>query len=113
MKTAVISRLVASLAYFTIFGWIISYFFLYPKNKSSLGILHLRQGLVLHLIFVVMGFINQSYTFFNGRLPRNIAGFMMIFVVYLCIMGIVDAIRGSEMRLPIFGEPAQRWFRNL
>jgi len=113
MKSAIISRIVASSAYLTIFGWMISYFFLYPRDKSSLAILHLRQGLVLHIIFVVMGFINQSYTFFNGRLPRNIAGLMMIFVVYLCIMGIVDAIRGSEMRLPVFGESAQKWFRNL
>lgn len=103
-------KTVAVVAYITFIGWLISYLFLYPKQKDPLGAFHLRQSLGLYLCGLVLSILNRSFATGIMWGAGNIIA-VILFVFWL--IGLVNAINGQQKLLPLVGESFQRWFRSL
>ncbi|HEY9178739.1 MAG TPA: hypothetical protein VIN07_13665 [Flavipsychrobacter sp.] len=110
MSNGTSPKTVAVVAYITFIGWLISYLFLYPKQKDELGAFHLRQSLGLYLCGLVLSILNRGFA--SGMMwgVGNVVG-VILFVFWL--MGLISAINGQLKPLPLVGEYFQRWFRNL
>lgn len=86
-------------AYLTLIGWILA-FGCGNREESKF---HLNQALVLMLARIVWGLIAKVLVF----IP--IIGWIVIAVGYIClsilwIIGLINAIQGTEKPLPIIGE---------
>ncbi len=103
-------KTVAVVSYITFIGWLISYLFLYPKQKDALGAFHLRQSLGLYLCGLVLSILNRSFATGIMWGAGNIVA-VILFVFWL--IGLINAINGQQKPLPLVGEYIQRWFRNL
>lgn len=94
------SQLVAILSYITIVGWVVA-LVLHLNNKTSLGGYHVRQTLLLYIIGVVLSFIPIL----------NIFLWVVLFVFW--IFGLVYAVQKQEKPMPLIGDLAQKWFKDL
>lgn len=103
-------KTVAVVSYITFIGWLISYLFLYPRQKDAVGAFHLRQSLGLYICGFVLTLLNRSFA--SGMMwgVGNIVG-VILFVFWL--IGLINAINGQQKPLPLVGEYFQRWFRSL
>ena len=101
----------AIVSYITIIGWLISFFAL-NNPKTSLGSYHLRQNLLLNIIYIAFYIVMNILARFAPMLSllASIAG--LGFLV-LWIMGLISAINGEEKPMPLIGEKAQEIFKNL
>jgi uncharacterized membrane protein len=94
------SKLVAVLSYIFIIGWIIA-LILNMNKKTDLGSFHVRQALLLWIIWIVLWWV-------------PILGWLLNLVVFvLLIMGLVYAVQGKKKEVPILGAHAQKWFKGL
>lgn len=110
MSNTTSPKTVAVVAYITFIGWLISYLFLYPKQKDALGAFHLRQSLGLYLCGLALSIINRAFGAGLASFVGSTVG-LVLFVFWL--IGLVTAINGQLKPLPIVGDTFQRWFRNL
>ena len=98
---------VAIIAYITIIGLIIA-FVMNNDKKNEFAKYHIRQSLGLALTGLGLGLI--------GMIPIlgwiiNIIGIFVL--LYMWIMGLVNAINGQEKPVPILGDKYLEWFKNL
>ncbi|MBN2566824.1 hypothetical protein JXB02_01930 [Candidatus Woesearchaeota archaeon] len=94
------SQLVAILAYITIIGWIAA-LVINSSNKSDFGSFHIRQALLIFIVWFVLWFI-------------PVIGWLLnIVVLVFWIMGLVYAIQKKKTLVPLFGTYAQDWFKAL
>ncbi|MBZ0100239.1 MAG: hypothetical protein K8F30_14255 [Taibaiella sp.] len=103
-------KTVAIVSYITFIGWLISYLFLYPKQKDALGAFHLRQTLGLYLSGLVLSIVNRA---FGPGLVWGVGSIVGVILFVFWLIGLVNAINGQLKPLPLVGEYFQRWFRNL
>ena len=102
-------RISAVIAYIPIFGWL--YGFL-VQRKNPFIMFHLRQSVLVFLnllvVFLGWGLIAYLITF----IPYAFVIGMMLFTLVICaffyclfayFIGIINALKGREVLLPIFG----------
>lgn len=94
------------IAYITIIGLIIA--FVSNKDKDELTTYHIRQSLGLAVTGVALWVI--ALIPFLGWII-SIAG--SIFLIYLWIMGLMNAINNKMEPVPFLGEKYQEWFKNV
>ena len=103
-------KTVAVVSYITFIGWLVSYLFLYPKQKAPLGAFHLRQSLGLYLCGLVLSILNRA---FASGLMWGVGNVAAVLLFVLWLIGLISAINGQQKPLPVVGEYFQRWFGNL
>ncbi len=98
---------IAIIAYITIIGLIIA-FVMNSEKKNEFAQYHIKQSLGLGLTGLALGFI--------GMIPIlgwiiNIIGIFVL--LYMWIMGLVNAVNGHEKPVPFLGTKYLEWFKNL
>jgi uncharacterized membrane protein len=108
------SRLSAAFAYVPVIGWI---YVLFTQRGNPLAVFHLKQsvGLFLFLIAALVTWMIVAYVL--AWLPLmaalSAALFTVVMVVYIYgavawIIGLINALKNRESRLPVFGRWADR-----
>jgi uncharacterized membrane protein len=97
----------AMIAYITIIGLIIA-FVMNNEKKNEFVRFHIKQSLGLVLTGLALGLV--------GMIP--ILGWLVyivgIFVLlYLWIVGLMNAINSKEKTVPFLGDKYAEWFKNL
>ncbi len=97
----------ATIAYITIIGLIIA-FVKNSENKNEFTQYHIRQSLGLGATGLALGIV--------GMIPIlgwiiNIIGFFIL--VYMWVMGLMNAINGKQSPVPILGKKYEEWFKNI
>lgn len=101
-------------SYITIVGWLISYFAMYKDNKTALSTYHLRQSLLLHLAFIVLGFIFAVViTIIPVIALAYLAWAVRVLYFVLLILGAISANNGQQKPLPLVGDKAQDLFSSI
>ncbi|MFN3639670.1 MAG: DUF4870 domain-containing protein [Flavobacterium sp.] len=98
---------IALIAYLTIIGLIIA-FVMNNEKKHAFALFHIKQSLGIALTGLALSII--------GIIPILgwiISFFGLFFIIYLWIMGLMNAINGKEQVVPILGEKYKEWFKNL
>lgn len=98
---------IAIIAYITIIGLIIA-FVMNNEKKNQFAGFHVKQSLGLALTGFALGVI--------GLIPIlgwiiNIIGIFVL--IYMWIMGLMNAINGNEKVVPILGNKYAEWFKSL
>ena len=98
---------IAVIAYITLIGLIIA-FVLNNDKKNPFASFHIKQSLGLALTGFALGVI--------GIIPIigwliNIIGIFVL--LYMWIMGLINAINGNEKVVPILGDKYAEWFKSL
>jgi len=96
----------AIIGYITIIGSIVA-FFLNKDIKNEFASFHIRQGLGLWLMYMILGFVTSSFDSWLVTL-----GFWVFFGA-LFIYGITSAISGKRQEVPLVGAFFQKIFANL
>lgn len=97
----------AVIAYLTFIGLIIA-FVMNNDKKEPFASYHIRQSLGLTVTGLALSFINiipiLGWTV-------SIVGFFIL--LYMWIMGLMNAINGKEKPLPILGDKFAEWFKSI
>lgn len=97
----------AIIAYITIIGLIIA-FVMNNEKKNAFASYHIRQSLGLALTALALTLINVI-----PILGWIISFLGFLFILYLWIMGLMNAINLKEKPLPILGEKYEEWFKSI
>lgn len=97
----------AIIAYLTIIGLVVA-FVLNNDKKDEFASFHIKQS--LGLVIISLGL------FIIGMVP--ILGWILsflgsIFLLYLWIMGLINAINNKAKPVPILGDQFEKWFANI
>jgi len=106
-------KTVAILSYCTLIGFIIALVMNGDqKNKSELGVFHIRQGLGIFLTSFAIGFASIVLIFipFLGWLII-MGAYITVFVFW--IMGLIAAINGEMKAVPLLGAIYQNLFKGI
>lgn len=100
-------KTIAIIAYLTIIGLVVA-FVLNNEKKDEFATFHIKQS--LGLILISLGL------FIIGMIP--ILGWILsflgsIFLLYLWIMGLINAINHKTKSVPILGHQFEKWFANI
>lgn len=98
---------IAIIAYITVIGLIIA-FIMNNDKKAVFPTYHIKQSLGLALTGLAL--------FMVGMIP--ILGWIVSFLgslglLYLWIMGLINAIYGKQEPVPWLGEKYEEWFKNI
>mgnify|MGYP003634795031 CR=1 FL=1 len=98
---------IAIIAYITFIGLIIA-FVMNNDKKDVFAAYHIKQALGLALTGLALGVI--------GMIPIlgwiiNILGIFVL--LYMWIIGLMNAINGKESTVPFLGEKYKEWFKNI
>ena len=88
-------KLPAIVSYLTIIGWIIG-MILHQNNPSSLSAIHLRQTIGLYIIWLLLSVVSIALSPF-------IISIASIFIAVLWLIGLLNAVGGKELALPVIG----------
>src|ERR1700712_2935692 len=99
-------------SYFFILGWLIAYFAMHQKNKTSLGSYQLRQTLLFHIIamiiFFALNLLFYTMIFATGSWAADaLSWFFRAFIIIIWAIGFLGAINGEKKPIPLIGEKAQ------
>lgn len=97
----------AIIAYITIIGLIIA-FVMNNEKKNAFASYHIGQSLGLALTALALSIINVI-----PILGWIISFIGFIFILYLWIMGLINAINLKEKPLPILGKKYEEWFKSI
>ena len=108
-KTTVVNegKNIAIIAYITIIGLIIAYVMNNDK-KDTFAAYHIKQSLGLAATGLALGIVGMIPIL--GRII-NILG--IIVLLYMWVMGLMNAINGKESPVPFLGEKYEEWFKNI
>lgn len=97
----------AIIAYLTIIGLVVAFVMNKEKN-DPFAAYHIKQSLGLCVCGIAV--------FIVGMIPILgwIASFFgSLFLLYLWIMGIINAINGKVKSVPVLGDEFEKWFQNV
>lgn len=100
-------KTIAIVAYLTLIGFVVA-LIMNSSKKHPLATFHIRQMLGLLLTGFAIGMIGIIPII--GWLINIVAVF---FLLYMWIMGLINAVNGREKTLPFLGEKYAEWFKNL
>lgn len=97
----------AMIAYLTFIGLIIA-FVMNNENKNEFATYHIRQSLGLVCVGIVIGIV--------GMIP--ILGWIVsilgsLALIYLWIVGIMNAINQKKQPVPWIGDKFEEWFKSI
>ncbi|HNQ27408.1 MAG TPA: hypothetical protein PKL92_05750 [Aquaticitalea sp.] len=100
-------KTIAIIAYITIIGLIVA-FVMNNDKKWPFAKYHIAQSLGLALTGILLGII--------GMVPIlgwiiNIIGFFVL--IYMWVMGLINAVNENENPVPILGKHYEKWFANI
>jgi uncharacterized membrane protein len=107
-------RLPAAIAYLPVIGWIYVPLF---HHRSELAMFHVKQslGLFAFLIVALVGWVVITwvlawipYGFLLGNALFALVIVAYFYGVFAWVAGIVNALRGRAVLLPVFGRMANR-----
>ncbi len=106
-NTVAEGKTLATIAYITIIGLIIA-FVQNNEKKNAFAFFHIRQSVGLALTGLALGVI--------GMVPIlgwiiNILGIFVL--IYMWIMGLMNAINGKEKTVPLLGDKYEEWFKGI
>ena len=101
------AKKIAVISYITIIGLVIA-FVMNNEKKSDFANYHIRQSIGLCLTGLAMGAI--------GIIPIlgwiiNIIGFFVL--LYMWIVGLINAINEKEKPVPFLGNKYEKWFKGI
>lgn len=97
----------AIIAYITFIGLIIA-FVMNNEKKNDFANYHIRQSLGLALTALALSLINIIPV-----LGWIISFLGFFFILYLWVMGLINAINLKEKPLPILGKKYEEWFKSI
>lgn len=106
-QTASQGKTIAIIAYITIIGLIVA-FVMNNEKKDTYASYHIKQSLGLGLsglAFFIIGIIPIL-----GWLISFLGSFLIIF---LWIMGLINAVNNKEQPVPLLGKKFEQWFKNI
>lgn len=111
METEVIKntpdKTIAIVSYLTVIGLIVA-FVLNNEKKDPFASYHIRQSLGLVLTSIALSLINVIPVL--GWIVSLIGAFVLL---YMWIMGLLNAINGKEKPVPILGEKYLEWLKSI
>ncbi len=100
-------KTIAIISYLTFIGLIIA-FVMNNEKKESFASFHIRQSLGLALFGFSLSFIMII------PILGWIIGFLGFFLLlFLWIVGIINAANGKEKSVPMLGKKFEEWFKNI
>jgi uncharacterized membrane protein len=96
----------AIISYITIIGTLIA-FILNKDKKNSFASFHIRQALGINILYFVNQWIIYRY------IGKNAAWIVGIFILILCIIGLIGAIQNEKKLVPVLGDKFQEWFKGI
>ncbi len=101
------AKKIAIIAYITIIGLIVAYVMNNDK-KLPFASYHIRQSLGLGVTALALGVI--------GLIPIlgwfiNVIGFFVL--IYIWVVGLMNAINEKEIPVPILGKRFNKWFKGI
>lgn len=101
------NKTIAVIAYLTIIGLIIA-FIMNQEKKDDFAAYHIKQVLGICICGLVL--------FIVGMIP--ILGWIIsilgsLFLIYLWIVGLMNALNNKMKPLPFLGEKFEEWFKNI
>ncbi|MDT0642809.1 hypothetical protein RM553_08200 [Zunongwangia sp. F363] len=100
-------KTLAIVAYLTIIG-LVAAFVMNRDKKDEFAAYHIRQSLGLCVCGIAL--------FVVGLVPVLgwiVSFFGSLFLLYLWIMGLINAINGRLKAVPFLGEKFQEWFKDI
>ena len=105
-------RTTAIVAYITFIGWLISYFFLYPRDRTRFSAFHLRQSLLIHIISFLLK-VAYSFTLRSGWLVFAVIVVAALVLFFIWLKSFINAMNAKEEPAPLIGDLAERLFGGL
>ena len=103
------SRLIATVSYITLVGWVIALILRQNENpKSELGLFHLRQSFGLMILSFVASLAKVTLAAISLGFIGNI---LWICVFALWLIGLIGAIQGRFTKIPFIGDWIQENMR--
>ncbi|WP_178988853.1 hypothetical protein [Winogradskyella schleiferi] len=99
-------KTMALVAYLTLFGTLIA-FFMNQDKRNPFTTFHVRQGLGLGLLYIMIAFVVSSL----DSLMASMSFWIFFSVLYL--YGIYGAITGKLNKIPILGDFFQNLFKSI
>lgn len=107
-------RFVAILAYLSLVGWICGYLLHQEGERSSLASFHLRQGLGIHILGLMLFGIRLLFIPIPFGAPvRALVDLAWVALFLALVQGAVHAYRGRERPIPLVGEFIQEYLRSI
>jgi len=95
------SRLISTVSYITLLGWIIALILRQNENpKSELALFHLRQAFGLMVLSFVVSLIKITFSAISLGFIGNLIGFAFIILWFI---GIIGAIQSRFTKVPFIG----------
>lgn len=98
---------IAIIAYLTFIGLIIA-IIMNNNGKAAFSSYHIRQSLGLNVTGLSLGVIGMVPIL--GWIVSVLGSFVLL---YMWVIGLMNAINGKPTPCPILGEKYQEWFRNF
>jgi uncharacterized membrane protein len=99
-------KLLAFIAYLTLFGTLIA-FFMNRDQRNSFASFHIRQGLGLGLLYLVIGYMISGFDSWN----ISVAFWIVFLGLYL--FGMISAATGKATPIPLIGPFFQQLFKSI
>jgi len=103
------SKTIGIVAYLTLIGWIVA-FIMHNNNKSEYSAFHVRQGLGLMILYIVVWIINFAIAM--AGIP--FVGYILLLGIFvLWLLGFIGAVQGEKKLVPGIGQMFQDWFKGI
>lgn len=100
-------KTIAIIAYLTLIGLVIA-LVMNGDKKNTYATYHIRQSLGLMISGLAVSLV--SWIPLLGWLVGIIAMFVLL---YMWIIGLINAVNGKEKPLPLFGKKYAEWFKSV
>ena len=100
-------KTIAIVAYLTIIGLVVA-LVLNNEKKDLFAKYHIRQSLGLVLTSIALSLINVIPIL--GWIVSMVGAFVLL---YMWVMGLLNAINGREKPVPILGEKYEEWLKSV
>ena len=100
-------KTIAIVAYLTIIGLVVA-LVMNNEKKDPFSTFHIRQSLGLVLTSIALSLINVIPIL--GWIVSLIGAFVLL---YMWVMGLLNAINGREKPVPILGEKYEEWLKSV
>src|SRR5690554_104466 len=98
---------IAIISYLTVIGLVIA-FVMNNEKKEPFARFHIRQSLGIVLASLALGIVNIIPIL--GWIVSIIGFFILL---YMWIVGLLNAINSKEKVVPIIGDKFEDWFKNI
>ena len=100
-------KTIAIVAYLTVIGLLVA-LLLNNEKKDLFAKYHIRQSLGLVLTSIALSLINVIPIL--GWIVSMVGAFVLL---YMWVMGLLNAINGREKPVPILGEKYEEWLKSV